>query len=108
LIPNRNKKFKKSRRGIWARISISYKYFKKNDYLCLKSCREDCIVSVYTPEWKWSKIPSHAWPGIYIHELIYMFKWRSHSPGSMKNMSNKRASALNKVLRGNLPFIIFC
>ena len=40
--------------------------------------------------------------------LIHTFKWRSHSPGSMKNMSNKRASALNKVLRGNLAFIIFC
>ena len=40
--------------------------------------------------------------------LIHMFKWRSHSPGSMINMSNKRASALNKVLRGNLAFIIFC
>jgi len=39
-----SKIFKKSRRGIWARISISYKFFKKNDYLYLKSCREDCIV----------------------------------------------------------------
>ena len=40
--------------------------------------------------------------------IIHTFKWRSHSPGSMKNMSNKRASALNKVLRVNLAFIIFC
>ena len=40
--------------------------------------------------------------------LIHTFKWRSHSPGSMINMSNKRASALNKVLRENLAFIIFC
>ena len=38
------KELKKSRREIWARISISYKFFKKNDYLYLKSCREDCIV----------------------------------------------------------------
>ena len=26
------------------------KYLKKNDYLYLKSFREDCIVSGYTPE----------------------------------------------------------
>ncbi|GIT07019.1 MAG: hypothetical protein CM1200mP30_06490 [Pseudomonadota bacterium] len=48
------------------------------------------------PGVKMEQNPKSWWPGIYIHELIFMFKWRSHSPGSIKNMSNKRASVLTR------------
>jgi hypothetical protein len=40
------------------------------------------------------RIPGHARLRIIIHEFVYGFKWRSHSPGSIFNKSNKRALAL--------------
>ena len=36
------------------------------------------------PGVKMEQNPSHGWPGIYIHELVQVFKWRSHSPGPIE------------------------
>lgn len=53
------------------------------------------------------QIPGHARLRIIIHEFVYGFKWRSHSPGSILNMSNKRAFELIQIFRVNPAFIIF-
>ena len=84
----------------------------QNITIFLKFVLEICQGSLYLlwsrPGANMEQIPGHARLRIIIHEFVYGFKWRSHSPGSIINMSNKRASGLNKILRENLAFIIFC
>ena len=58
----------------------------QNNTIILKLLLEFCKGSLYLlrsrPGANMEEIPGHARLRIIIHEFVYGFKWRSHSPGS--------------------------